>query len=91
MMKILIHLIAIFIVFISSGCNQNSDEVVVHTSVDQKFSEPVLKEYEKETGIRVKAVYDTEETKSTGVLNRLIAEKELDFSGSGSLAAFYSV
>jgi iron(III) transport system substrate-binding protein len=35
-----------------------------------------LKDFEKETGIHVKAVYDTEETKSTGVLNRLIAEKE---------------
>jgi iron(III) transport system substrate-binding protein len=35
----------------------------------------VLKDFEKETGIKVKAVFDTEETKSTGVLNRLIAEK----------------
>lgn len=39
------------------------------------FSEPVLKDFERETGIEVKAVYDTEETKSTGVMNRLIAEK----------------
>ncbi len=50
--------------------------VVVYTSVDQVFSEPVLKRFEKKTGIRVRAVYDTEETKSTGVLNRLIAEGE---------------
>ncbi|MCP4604247.1 MAG: extracellular solute-binding protein [Proteobacteria bacterium] len=48
--------------------------VVVYTSVDQVFSEPVLRNFEKKTGIRVRAVYDTEETKSTGVLNRLIAE-----------------
>ena len=58
------------------SCSGNSDEVVVYTSVDQVFSEPILKDFEKETGIRVKAVYDTEETKSTGVLNRLIAEKD---------------
>ncbi len=73
-----LYLIVLFVVAIGflSGCNKNSNEVVVYTSVDQVFSEPVLKEFEKETGIRVKAVFDTEETKSTGVLNRLIAEKD---------------
>lgn len=49
--------------------------VVVYVSEDQVFSEPILKDFERETGIRVKAVYDTEETKGTGVMNRLIAEK----------------
>jgi iron(III) transport system substrate-binding protein len=63
-------------VLLLAGCRSTSNEVVVYTSVDQIFSEPVLKEFEKETGIKVNAVYDTEETKSTGVLNRLIAEKE---------------
>ncbi|MGQ0612923.1 MAG: extracellular solute-binding protein [Planctomycetaceae bacterium] len=48
--------------------------VVVYTSVDQVFAEPVFRRFEEETGIRVRAVFDTEETKSTGVLNRLIAE-----------------
>ncbi|GMV83602.1 MAG: hypothetical protein AMXMBFR7_47860 [Planctomycetota bacterium] len=45
--------------------------VVVYTSVDQVFSEPVLRRFEEKTGVHVRAVYDTEETKSTGVLNRL--------------------
>ena len=58
------------------SCSNNKKEVVVYTTVDQVFSEPILKDFEKETGIKVKAVYDTEETKSTGVLNRLIAEKD---------------
>jgi iron(III) transport system substrate-binding protein len=49
--------------------------VVVYVSEDQVFSEPILKDFERETGIEVMAVYDTEETKSTGVMNRLIAEK----------------
>jgi len=57
-------------------CSSNPDSVVVYTSVDQIFSEPILKDFEKETGIMVKAIFDTEETKSTGVLNRLLAEKE---------------
>ncbi len=50
--------------------------VVVYVSEDQVFSEPVLKAFEKDTGIRVLAVYDTEEAKSTGVMNRLIAERD---------------
>jgi iron(III) transport system substrate-binding protein len=49
-------------------------EVVIYSSVDQVFAAPVLKQFEAETNIRVRAVFDTEETKSTGVLNRLIAE-----------------
>ncbi len=49
--------------------------VVVYVSHDQVFSEPILKDFEKETDIKVRAIYDTEETKSTGAMNRLIAEK----------------
>jgi iron(III) transport system substrate-binding protein len=52
-----------------------SPTVVVYVSHDQVFSEPILKDFEKETGVRVRAIYDTEETKSTGAMNRLIAEK----------------
>ncbi len=50
--------------------------VVVYVSEDQVFSQPILEEFEKETGIQVKAIYDTEEAKSTGAMNRLIAEKD---------------
>jgi len=49
--------------------------VVAYVSEDQVFSEPILKDFERDTGTRVRAVYDTEETKSAGVMNRLIAEK----------------
>ena len=35
----------------------------------------MLREYQRRTGVRVNAVYDTEETKSTGLANRLLAEK----------------
>ena len=71
------NLIILFLIALITGsCNNNLNEVVVYTTVDQIFSEPILKDFEKESGIVVKAVYDTEETKSTGVLNRLIAEKD---------------
>jgi iron(III) transport system substrate-binding protein len=60
-----------------SGPSQEAQRAVtVYVSADRVFSEPVLREYEKRTGVRVDPVYDTEETKSTGLANRLIAEKE---------------
>jgi iron(III) transport system substrate-binding protein len=50
-------------------------EVVVYTSVDDVFARPIAERFERERGIKVKLVPDTEETKSTGLVNRLIAEK----------------
>lgn len=41
---------------------------------DQIYSEPVLKAFEARTGIRVRAAYDTETSKTTGLVQRLIAE-----------------
>jgi iron(III) transport system substrate-binding protein len=64
----------IVLLVLTSGCGHAPQEVVAYTSVDQVFSEPVLKTFERQSGIVVRVVYDTEETKSTGVLNRLIAE-----------------
>jgi len=58
------------------GCGAHEPEVVVYTSVDQVFSEPAFHACEQQTHLHVRAVFDTEETKSTGVLNRLIAEAD---------------
>jgi len=57
------------------GCSSKQQGVVIYVSEDQVFSEPILRDFERDTGIRVMAVYDTEEAKSTGVMNRLLAEK----------------
>src|SRR5262245_46042498 len=52
-----------------------TNEVTIYVSTDRPFAEPVLQAYEKKSGVKVNAVYDTEETKSTGLANRLLAEK----------------
>ncbi len=57
------------------ACQSAQEQVVVYTSVDQVFSEPILTRFEVETGIDVLAVYDVEAAKTTGLVNRLIAEK----------------
>lgn len=58
----------------TTGCGKRSPEVVVYTALDQIFSEPVFKEFERASGIKVKAVYDTEASKTVGLANRLLAE-----------------
>jgi len=63
------------------GCSDShraalNKQVVVYTSVDDVFARPICEQFERDTGIKVLLVPDTEETKSTGLLNRLIAEKE---------------
>ena len=69
--------IVISVGLVIGGCGGKSDnEVVIYTALDQVFSEPLLKEFEDETGITVRAVYDVEATKTVGLVNRLIAEKD---------------
>ncbi len=68
------------LVILQTGCTKtNSDnspgKVVVYTSVDEVFAEPICRQFERDTGIQVDLMPDTEETKSTGLVNRLIAEK----------------
>src|SRR5688572_31906983 len=61
------------------GCNRDApaaaQRVVVYTSVDQPVAEPILREFEKRTGIKVDVQTDTEATKSAGLAARLQAEK----------------
>ena len=65
----------ILILFLSlTGCT-SSNEAVLFTSQDQIYSEPIIKDFEKATGIKVKTVYDSEATKTVGLVNRLLAEK----------------
>ncbi len=51
-------------------------EVVVYTSVDQIYAEPILKVFEQRTGIKVRAAYDVEAAKVTGLVARLRAERD---------------
>src|SRR5881409_4455408 len=70
-------LVTLALIPILTSCRATSSRtLVVYVSEDQVFSEPILKDFERETGIAVKPVFDTEESKSTGVMNRLIAEKD---------------
>jgi len=78
-MKRVFYFLAVLMLMTLIGCGEKKEKslgaVTVYVSEDQVFSEPILRDFERETGIKVNAIYDTEESKSTGVMNRLIAEK----------------
>lgn len=52
-----------------------TDSVVVYCSADKEFAELIFKAYEMKTGVKVRPLYDTEETKTAGLTARLVAEK----------------
>lgn len=57
------------------GCGQKSSpEVVVYCALDREFSEPILEEFTRRTGIHVRVKYDTESTKSVGLAEQIIEE-----------------
>lgn len=49
--------------------------IVVYTSQDQVYAEELFKLFTAETGIEVRAVYDSEAVKAVGIANRLLAEQ----------------
>jgi len=70
--------VGLFAALTLAGCRGDGPrprEVTAYVSADRPFSEPIMQDYERQTGVRVSVVYDTEETKSTGLANRLLAEK----------------
>ena len=61
---------------VDQGNVERRQEVVIYTALDQLYSEPILEGFEEKTGIRVRAVYDSEAAKTVGLVNRIIAERE---------------
>ncbi len=59
-----------------SKTNKTRRQVVLYCSVDQAVAEPIVAEFEKQTGIKVLARYDTEAGKTVGLVQRLRAEKD---------------
>jgi len=66
---------AILILLALAGCRRPGESVVVYTSLDDVFSRPVLEAFAAETGIRVEPVFDVEAEKTTGLYQRLLAER----------------
>ena len=60
-------------------------QVVLYCSVDQAIAEPIVAAFEKRTGIEVLARYDTEQSKTVGLVAKIRAE-----AGSPAADVFWS-
>jgi iron(III) transport system substrate-binding protein len=67
----------LFLILFVNGCaGRNTGEVILYCAQDQVFAEPILADFTKETGIKVRAIFDSEAVKSVGMANRLLAERD---------------
>ena len=80
---ILVALLAVTGYFAFTLNPSSKEEVIVYTSQDQVYAEPIFREFEKETGIKVRPVYDSEAVKTVGLANRLLAESEVLYFAYG--------
>jgi iron(III) transport system substrate-binding protein len=61
------------------GCHSappKQQEVIVYTALDEDFSQPIFEEFTRATGIVVRPKYDTESTKTVGLTQAILAERE---------------
>ena len=68
-------ILALLSIFISTGVRSRSGIVVIYAAQDQVYAEPILRDFETQTGIKVRAIYDSEATKTVAIANRLLAER----------------
>lgn len=70
--------LALAAIGLSVGCGSRRDgrEVVLYCSMDGQVLAPLLARFEASTGRRVLLVGDTEATKTTGLVQRIIAERD---------------
>ena len=60
-----------------SGCGEKKPpEVVVYTAEDQPFAQSIFDDFTRETGIIVRAKFDTESTKTVQLVQEIIQERE---------------
>jgi iron(III) transport system substrate-binding protein len=74
----LVIVITFYLFFSLPSCRkpapQSYRKVVVYCSVDQEIAEPIIAEFEKQTGIDVLPRFDTEASKTVGLVQRIRAE-----------------
>jgi len=70
--------IIILCIFLLPSCRKSPGEkqrqVVLYCSVDQSIAEPIIAQFEKQSGIKVLARFDTEASKTVGLVQKIRAE-----------------
>ena len=63
------------VLWLAPGSRGGSDSLVVYCAHDSVYADQILKEFERQTGIHVDVRYDTEATKSLGLINLILQER----------------
>jgi iron(III) transport system substrate-binding protein len=66
--------LAFLMLFVSVAAQER--KVICYVSHDFEHAEAILKAFEAETGIKIEPVGDTEDSKTVGLANRLVEEKD---------------
>ncbi len=67
--------LCVLLLIAACGCGgRKGPAVVLYTSVDSPFAEPMLRDFTAKTGIEVRPLFDTEAAKTVGLARRLLAE-----------------
>lgn len=63
-------------VFLGASCRDKAErrQVVLYCSVDQEVAEPIVARFEEQSGVEVLARYDTEASKTVGLVQRIRSE-----------------
>ncbi len=70
-----LQLFLLIVCLVSPGCwSSSGPEVVVYSALDSEFSQPIMDDFQQETGISVLAKFDTESTKTVGLTRAIIEE-----------------
>jgi iron(III) transport system substrate-binding protein len=67
-------------VVLLGGCgkkNERPEEVVVYTALDQEFAQSIFDDFTRQTGIVVRPKYDLESTKTVGLVQVILNERQL--------------
>jgi len=59
----------------SSQLEETTRSLVIYTSQDRVYAEPIFQQFTEETGIEIKAQFDNESAKTMGLAKRILAEQ----------------
>ncbi len=69
-------LLIVAVMFTGCGKKEGAREVVVYTALDEEFAQTIFDEFTRQTGIVVRPKYDVESTKTVGLVQTIIEERE---------------
>ena len=73
LIKLMLAVLALLALTHCPGCvGQHEKEVIVYSALDKEFSQPILKQFESQTGIKVLAKFDVESQKTVGLANEIV-------------------